>query len=130
MLAKAYSCPPELVPPFYAPTLTTIAPNNPLESILEPLDRLRLIDTVTSTNFALASSSLGYPLTRSRPITTAELAPRPSPNPHVPPLGNDLHAAVKVHPIDANCRIIFNTQIDMFANPKPKIPCLREILLP
>ena len=83
MLAKAYSCPPEPVPLFYAPPLTTIAPNNSLEPILEPLDRLRLIDTVTGTNFALASSSLGYPLTRSRPIITAESAPHPSQNPHI-----------------------------------------------
>ena len=75
MLAKAYSCPPELMPLFYAPPLTTIAPNNPLESVLEPLDRLRLIDTVTSTNLALTSSSLGYPLTRSRPITPANQHP-------------------------------------------------------
>ena len=63
------------MPPFYAPTLTTIAPNNSLEPILEPFDRLRLIDTVACTNFALASSPLGYPLTRSCPITTANQHP-------------------------------------------------------
>ena len=68
MPAKAYSYLPELLPPFYAPTLTTIAPNNSLEPIFEPFNRLRLIDTVTGTNLALATSSLGYPLTRSCPI--------------------------------------------------------------
>lgn len=119
------------MPLFYAPRLTTIAPNNPLESILEPLNRFRLINTVTSTNLALASSPLSHSLTRSRPTTTANQHPKSLPTfPYLSLPEKDSHAAVKVHPINPNRRIIFNTQIDMFTNPKPKIPRLREILLP
>lgn len=131
MLARAYAYPSEPVPSFYATHLTTISPNNSLEPILEPLNRLRLIDTVTSTNFALASSPLGYSLTRSCPISKS--APyHPSQYPHVsfPPEKNDLHAAIKVHSINPNRRIIFDPQINMLTNPKPKIPRLREILFP
>ena len=128
MLAEAYSYPAKPVPPFHATTLATIAPNNSLESILEPLDRLNLIDTVTGTNSALASSSLGYPLTRSCPITTAISTISLPSMPISLPQEDDLHAAVKVHSIDTNCRIIFDTQIDMFADSKPEIPRLREIL--
>ena len=68
MLAKAYLCPSERIPPFYAPSLSTLAPNNSLEPILKPLDRFDLIDSVTRTNFALTSSPLGYSLPRSCPI--------------------------------------------------------------
>ena len=48
--------------------LAPISPNNPLESILEPLDRLWLIDAVAGTDLALAASSLGYPLAWSCPV--------------------------------------------------------------
>ena len=48
--------------------LATISPNNPLESILEPLDRLWLIDAVAGTDLALAASSLGYSLAWSCPV--------------------------------------------------------------
>lgn len=47
---------------------TAISPDNTLESILEPFDRLLLVDTVTSTNLALGTSSLGYSLAGSCPV--------------------------------------------------------------
>ncbi len=82
MLAKAYSCLAEPEPPFHATTLATIAPDNSLESIFEPLDRLDLIDTVTGTNSALASSSFGYSLPRSCPTTTAISTTSPPKSPY------------------------------------------------
>ncbi len=39
------------------------------------------------------------------------------------------HAAVKVHPVNSNRRIILDSQIDMFADAEPKIARLREVLL-
>ena len=42
---------------------------------------------------------------------------------------SDLHAAVKVHAVDSNRRIVFDSQIDMFADAEPEVPCFREILL-
>ena len=39
------------------------------------------------------------------------------------------HAAIKVHSVNANRRIILDAQIDMLANAEPKIPRCGEILL-
>ena len=41
----------------------------------------------------------------------------------------NLHAAVKVHAVDTNCRVVLDSQIDMFANTKPKVACLRKVPL-
>lgn len=55
--------------PYHAIHLgTAVSPHDALESILEPFDRLLLVDTVASTNLALGASSLGYSLTRSCPM--------------------------------------------------------------
>lgn len=40
------------------------------------------------------------------------------------------HAAIKVHSVDTNCRIIFDTQIDVLADSEAEIPRRGEILLP
>lgn len=40
------------------------------------------------------------------------------------------HAAVKVHPVNPNRRVILDAQIDMFADPEPKVARLREISFP
>lgn len=44
--------------------------------------------------------------------------------------GEHSHAAVKVHSVDTNCRVILDAQIDVLADPKSKIARRREILLP
>lgn len=40
------------------------------------------------------------------------------------------HAAVEVHAINTNSRIIFDSQIDMLGDTEAKIPRVREVLLP
>jgi hypothetical protein len=40
------------------------------------------------------------------------------------------HAAVKVHPIDTNRRIILDPKINVFADPETKVARLREIPFP
>lgn len=40
-----------------------------------------------------------------------------------------LHATVKVHSIDADCRVVFYSQIDVFADAESEIARFREILL-
>ena len=40
------------------------------------------------------------------------------------------HAAVKVHPVDTNGRVVFDTQIDVFADPETEVARLREIPFP
>jgi hypothetical protein len=39
------------------------------------------------------------------------------------------HAAVKVHAINSNRGVVFNTKIDMFADAEPKVASLREVAL-
>ena len=39
------------------------------------------------------------------------------------------HAAIKVHSVDANCRVVFDSQVDMFADAKSEIARFRKILL-
>ncbi len=39
------------------------------------------------------------------------------------------HAAIEVHSVDPDCRIIFDAQIDVFANTKTEIASLREVSL-
>ena len=98
---------------------TTISPHDTLESILEPLDRLLLVDTVACTNLARGTSSLSYSLTRSCPVRWSFsnwLKYQRGPNTLL-----DLHAAVKVHAVNTNCRIILDAQINMFTNAKPEV---------
>lgn len=50
---------------------TAVSSYDTLESILEPLNRLLLVDTMASTDLALRTSSLGYSLTRSCPVDSS-----------------------------------------------------------
>ena len=45
-------------------------------------------------------------------------------------IASNSHAAVKVHPIDTNGRVIFDTEIDVFRDTKTKVASIREVLLP
>lgn len=40
-----------------------------------------------------------------------------------------LHAAIKIHTVDANGRVVFDSQIDVFTNAKSEIARFRKILL-
>ena len=40
-----------------------------------------------------------------------------------------LHAAVKIHTVDTNSRVVLDAKIDMFANAKTKVASIREISL-
>ena len=42
----------------------------------------------------------------------------------------DLHAAIEVHAVNPNRRVILDPQIDMLANPKPKVARLGKVLFP
>jgi len=79
-------------------------PHNTLKSALIPLDCLLFCD----------------------PMTCADLALCP------PPLRNPLawasHAAIEIHAVNANGRVIFDTQVDMFADSKAEVACLREVV--
>ena len=76
-----------------------------LESVLEPLDGLLALDLVGSSNVGLASATLGNSLARSG------------------------HAAVEVHSVDTNRRIVLDTKIDVFAYTEAEVASLREVAL-
>jgi hypothetical protein len=89
------------------PASTLLSSHNTLESGLEPLDSIILRHFVLLANLALASPSLRNTCTRSAPNTIYQLQPIERTISHS-------HAAVEVHPIDTNCRVIFDTKIDVF----------------
>ena len=39
------------------------------------------------------------------------------------------HAAVEVHTVDTNGRVVLDTEIDVFADTEPKVSGLREVTL-
>jgi len=80
-------------------------PNNALESRLVPLDGLNLGDLMSMANPRLSTTALGNTLTGAG------------------------HAAVKVHSVDTNRRIVLDAQIDMFADTEAKVSSLREVAL-
>jgi len=95
--------------------------DNALESVLEPpidrsqystqnaqkkggiLDSLITLDLVGSTNTGLASATLGNTLTRTG------------------------HAAVEIHSVNTNRRVVLDAEIDVFADTETKVASLREV---
>lgn len=55
-------------PPLNKPFERNYLPNNSVETVLEPLDGLSLVDTVVGTDSGLAAAALGNALTRTSPI--------------------------------------------------------------
>ena len=112
----------QLVPSHGIHLTTAVSPYNTLESILEPLDRFLLIDTVACTDLALGPSSLSHSLTRSCPIdsifsnSVQMFCKGPTTSP-----SRDSHAAVKVHAVDADRRIILDAQIDVLADAEAEV---------
>ena len=58
-------------------------------------------------------------------MTCAHLALRPPALRN--PLAGACHAAIEVHAVDANGRVVFDAQIDMLANTEAEIACLGEV---
>lgn len=90
-----------------------------LESGLEPLDSILLLDLVRSADWGLSSSSAGNTGTRSRPVKSC--VSRCSPYMSSLDLFSDqawfggiLHASVEVHSVDTNCWVVLDTQVDVF----------------
>jgi hypothetical protein len=43
------------------------------------------------------------------------------------PLAGASHAAVEVHAVNANSRVVFDAQVDMFTDTEAEVACLREV---
>ena len=104
--------------------LRAISTDNPLEPVLEPFDCFCLVDAVGGADLGLAPPSLRNAFTGSSPAIYVNVVSSVG-------FGQSLilcdkcnsHAAVKVHSVNTNCRIIFDTQIYVFANSKSEIAC-------
>ena len=79
--------------------------HNTLKPRLEPLDRIVLVHLVTLSDGLSSSPPPSHSCTGSR------------------------HAAVEVHSIDTNCRVILDAQIDMLRDTEPEVASIREVLL-
>jgi len=86
--------------------LRSITTNDTLESVLEPLDGLLLVDAVIGANLGLAATSFGNAFTRA------------------------CHAAVEVHSVDTNTRVVLDTEINVFADTEAKVASCGEVTLP
>jgi hypothetical protein len=76
-----------------------------VESLLEPLDRLLALDAVAGANGALHAAAAGDTLTGAG------------------------HAAVEVHAVDTNGRVVLDAKIDVFADTEAEVASLGEVAL-
>lgn len=81
-------------------------PDDTVESLLEPPDALVALDTVAGTDTALAAAAAGDTLTGPG------------------------HAAVEVHAVDTDSRVVLDAQVDVFADTEAEVAGLAEVALP
>jgi len=81
-------------------------PHDALEAALVPFDSLLLSDTMAGTDLGLAATTLGYTLAWSG------------------------HAAVEIHSVNTNRRVVLDTKIDVFADTEAEVASLGEVALP
>jgi len=93
-----------------------------LESVLEPFNGLIALDLVGSSNVGLASATLGNTLTRSGPEKL-------STPPNIILALIYLHAAVEIHSVNTDRRVVLDTEIDVFADTEAEVAGLREVAL-
>jgi len=79
--------------------------HNALEAVLEPLDSLVTVDLVVGSDLGLASSTFGNTLARSG------------------------HAAVEVHTVNTDRRVVLDSEIDVFADTETEVAGLAEVAL-
>lgn len=102
---------------FSLPSATAVSSHDTLESGLEPLDGIILDHLVLFANLALASPSPRHVL----PVDSLHHASALKKLKYTSAESNS-HAAVKVHSVDTNARVILDAQIDVFGDAKTKVP--------
>lgn len=106
------------------PFRTSPSSHNPLESGFEPFGGIIFGHLVLLANLALATSPARDTGTWSAPSHHTH---QPLDAPRIP---SHLHAAVEVHPVDTDCRVIFDAKIDVFRDSKTEVACIREVSFP
>jgi hypothetical protein len=97
--------------------------DNSLEARLEPFDGLLTLDLVRSTDVGLASATLGNTLARSGPTNSQHNSN------HSRRCCGYSHAAVKIHSVDTNRRVVLDTKINVFADTETEVASLGEVAL-
>jgi hypothetical protein len=100
-------------------------PHDTLEPVLEPLDGLGLVDLVAVADLALRTSALGDTLTRAGPANNVSLYSQP-----LAAIDRHSHAAVEVHAVDTNRRVVLDAEIDVLRDTEAEVASLREVALP
>jgi hypothetical protein len=90
---------------FTAPSNVNHLSDDAIEALLEPLHSLVAVDTVTRAEDALASAAAGDTLARTG------------------------HAAVEVHAVDTNRRVVLDSQVDVLADTEAEVAGLAEVAL-
>lgn len=109
-------------------------PDDTLEPVLVPLNGLVLVDLVVGADLALGAPALGNTLTRAGPVKAVSLGKfghatrlrqplRPSDRVYA-------HAAVEVHAVDTNARVVLDAEIDVLADTETEVAGLGEVALP
>jgi len=79
--------------------------DNGVEALLEPLDGVVTVDAVLGTDAALAAAALGDALTWTG------------------------HAAVEIHAVDTDTRVVLDAEIDVLADAETEVAGLAEVAL-
>ena len=91
--------------PSFSSNISPDLSDNAIEALLEPLDGLVAADAVAGTDSALAAAAAGDALTRAG------------------------HAAVEVHAVDTDRRIVLDAQIDVLGDTETEVASLAEVAL-
>ena len=102
-------------------------PHDALEAILVPLDRLGLVDAVRGADVRLAASALGDTLAWAGPVfavskTACVISSIP--------ITKNVHAAVEVHAVDTDRRVVLDAKIDVLRDTEAEVARLAEVALP
>ena len=95
-----------------------------LESILEPLDRLLAVDAMRGADAGLCAAALRDTLTGAGPNLDISSCFISAPN-----TSSNLHAAVEVHAVDTNRRVVLDAQIDVLRDSEAEVAGAAEVAL-
>lgn len=105
---------------------TTHLSHDTLEPVLEPLGGLGLVDAVGGADAGLCASTLGDTLAGTGPVILCQQSPC-----KFPVLSSVYsHAAVEVHAVDTDRRVVLDTQIDVLRDTEAEVAGLAEVALP
>jgi len=101
-------------------------PHNTLEPVLEPLDGLTLVNAVGGADAGLGAPALGNALAWAGPVNMPSVLTYRLPH----RVWMYSHAAVEVHAIDTDRRVVLDAQVDVLRDTEAEVAGLGEVALP